>query len=848
MPASKPVLPSAAVKPASEPPRNTVDYIPSKLSYDTAIPISIFEDRREFVERCKPYDIIDGPNPLDDVHEETQHHSADVVSCTSVDTIKSKKSSTRSSRKRSRSPLKGGVKAYSVKEESDRDSSTAAAAPTFPVFTRPSRSGWAAEQLRDGRPYQLLRSRDMETHVRYVLDDYDYDWCAAQKLLPEVVQRGITYLEWAYASSLLTAATPHLDDPAVEAMSPLTSSGSIAGASAEQHNGSVPAFRNAGTSGGARGEANGAGVFSPTTNAIARLNQAKRSSERAKQAAAANASAFACALCSKSVYLLSQQPSSDGASGNGGRGAGRGRGGRGRGAAVAREVSGSKASSHSSAAGSSGAASKHSTAGSPAGSFPSHDVQHQGLRCCECGVVAHLRCWFLTEPPRLPEAWTCDACTNYAQHRKRSAGVCCVCGRVGGVLLPYVSAAAAVKDEGESSGNNNSNNHMSGEPSSQMQSPMHGGLSATPVAQSDMVCHAVCALTMPELSIQHKSTVLRRNGLVNMEERPYVYALRRVGKQKYAMHCIFCEHGGTGRCVQCHHPHCFEAMHASCAAEAHTVDCHTDVSLSPSTMYPTGSGVHGATVEAISGPCSPGGFSLHNNGGTGGAAGLTACWTSCSTYCRKHYGYSVSNSAGSAALGDKAEAEALALDLTGLLTGGDGVTSPVVQKRGRGRPPVMLVQQRVAERDLIERLHAYWLERREQRRRSSGQLVSEINARLRHVVEAALRPEIVKVSADKVRLSHFLSLVPEWQWQLVAIVEGELPLPDEEYDDVQKYRKVAHTRRSGNTRSLYDRMSVAATQLNLMCRITTAMTHECQLRRTSAELELDSLRKLCMWR
>ena len=199
-------------------------------------------------------------------------------------------------------------------------------------------------------------------------------------------------------------------------------------------------------------------------------------------------------------------------------------------------------------------------------------------------------------------------------------------------------------------------------------------------------------------------------------------------------------------------------------------------------------------------------------------------------------------------MGDKAEAEALALDLTGLLTGGDGVTSPVVKKRGRGRPPVALVQQREAERELILKLHAYWLERREQRRCMSGQLVGEINARLRPVVEATLRPEIVKVSADKVRLSHFLSLVPEWQWQLVAIVEGELPLPDEEYDEVQKYRKVAHTRRSGNTRSLYDRMSTAATQLDLICRITAAMRQECRLRRTSAELEVESLRKLCAWK
>jgi hypothetical protein len=853
MPASSRPDPCASVKPAPPPKKNTVDYIPSKLSYDTAIPVSIFDDRREFIERCKPYDIIDGLNPLDDIQEDTELRRTEVVATHITPSIadaavKNEKTALRSCCKRSRSPLKGVSKAPSVKEDSNNDSNAAAAAAGItPTFTRPSRSGWAAEQLREGRPYQLLRSHDMERRVRYVLDDCDYEWCAAQNLPPEVVQRGITYLEWAYVASLLTAATPHVEEGAttVEAVSPSASSPESA-FSGGHHT------KNYLSSNGGGADAEGGAVNSPTSNTIARLSRTRRQSEREKQAAA-NMPGVTCALCSKNVHVLSQQAEAYEMCGDGagviarrGRGGsvgytrgGRGSAGRSRGASA----SPSALPSTSATIRSQHAGQKCGTWVNSAGSFPSHDLQHQGLRCRECGVVAHLRCWFLTEPPRLLEAWTCDGCTNYAQHRKRSAGVCCMCGRMGGVLLPYVSSAAAMRDDTEGGG---LNGH---ETQSPLPSHSHSCFSTTAVAESDMVCHAVCALTVPELTIQHKRTLLRRNGLVDMEERPFVYALRRVGKQKYAMHCVFCEHGGTGRCVQCHHPHCFEAMHASCAAEAHTVDCHTDVPSASPTHFVSGSDGHVAGAGDVSSRSfSPGGF--FSSGGTTGSNGVcsTVFWAGCSTYCKKHYGYSVSNSVGSAALGDKAEAEALALDLTGLLSGGDGITSPVVKKRGRGRPPVALVQQREAERELIRKLHAYWLERREQRRLSSAQLVSEINARLRPVVEAALRPEIVKVSADKVRLSHFLSLVPEWQWQLVAVVEGELPLPDEEYDDVQKYRKVAHTRRSGNTRSLYDRMSVAATQLDLMCRVTAAMKQECRLRRTSAELEVESLRTLCGWR
>ncbi|XQJ31934.1 PHD-zinc-finger like domain/PHD-like zinc-binding domain containing protein, putative [Leishmania guyanensis] len=809
---------AGAITKAAAPKKNTVDYIPSKLGYDTAIPVTILEDRSDFIEKCKPYDIIDGPNPLDDseVTVATRPRTPTALVPPASEVILSERLIERSSRRRSHSGLKAEKPPATKQEREDEEEQDRAAF----IFTRPSRDRWAEERLADHRPYQLVRSSDIETYVQYVLDDVDYDWCEREKVSPESLQRGVTYLEWAYTSSLLKAARPHVTSP--------KDSGTAASDSVVTRHGEAAHLSSTLSSSHA----------SATVTSNGRCTYSRRQKGKDKTSAG-DVPLFLCALCSMPVPVLMSQPwtSAEGCATGGPN--------------SLHERQGE--TTHSTGAFSSppiargdiriggrytGSVSAlqpplpalHSNRGlSDVGAGapdPSQDVQYKGLRCCDCGVVAHLRCWFFSEPPKRPEAWICDGCTAYARHHRRSACVCCMCSRPGGVLLPYVSSAAKDNSDGV-------------EPKSPHVSSPHA-LSSSAAALSDMVCHAVCALSIPELSVHFHDTVLRRNGLVDMQMRPYVYALRRVGKPRYAMNCVFCHHG-SGRCVQCSHPHCFEAMHASCAAEAHTIDWRIESPFVPTiasfSSASAGPPAGNSTSNGITPPVSPGSSLMS-----------TASWTSCSPYCRKHYGYAIGNSVSSAALGRKAEAEALALDLTGLLTGGDGLTSPVVRKRGRGRPPAAVVKQREAERDLISRIRAYWLERREQRRQSSAQLASEINARLRPIVEASLRPEIVKVSAEKVRLSHFLSLVPEWQWQLVAIVEGELPLPDEEYDDVQKFRKVTHTRHSGNTRSLYDKMCASAVQLDLLCQVAEAMKEQCRLRRTSVELELAALRILSGWK
>ncbi|SYZ70311.1 hypothetical_protein [Leishmania braziliensis MHOM/BR/75/M2904] len=211
---------AGAITKAAAPKKNTVDYIPSKLGYDTAIPVTILEDRSDFIEKCKPYDIIDGPNPLDDseVTVATLPRTPTALVSAASEVILSERLIERSSRRRSHSGLKAEKPHATKQEREDEEGQDRAAF----IFTRPSRDRWAEERLADHRPYQLVRSSDIETYVQYVLDDVDYDWCERQKVSPESLQRGVTYLEWAYTSSLLKAARPHVTSPKTQVLPPVT--------------------------------------------------------------------------------------------------------------------------------------------------------------------------------------------------------------------------------------------------------------------------------------------------------------------------------------------------------------------------------------------------------------------------------------------------------------------------------------------------------------------------------------------------------------------------------------------------------------------------------------------------
>lgn len=104
-------------------------------------------------------------------------------------------------------------------------------------------------------------------------------------------------------------------------------------------------------------------------------------------------------------------------------------------------------------------------------------------------------------------------------------------------------------------------------------------------------------------------------------------------------------------------------------------------------------------------------------------------------------------------------------------------------------------------RFLLPSLLWYWQGKRRIRRAESGALLLAINQRhQRPIVAAALSPALTKLSPTTVRLSHFFSLLPEWQSWLSRTVEMELPTPDEEeIDEWESSSRVGQGRKATGT-------------------------------------------------
>lgn len=706
---------SSSTKRKAVPPRigkrNTVDTIVSKISYDSVIPVTFLPDPRSFIAKCKPYDIIQGKIPIDVADVVIEQRSPQATSPPRRPSLWRRSLSP---------PLKLGKPEETSEEDEEVNPeffvSTISPSPLLGKVAAPTRPQWAAKQLSDSTPYQLLCSRDAKSRVRYILDDADFVWCRANDVSPESLQRCITYLEWANVSYLLQARPTSEKEPKK-------------GELQTRYNGSSA---------------------SKTDNP--------------------------CALCGKAVEIARSD--------------------------------GHRSTSF-----------VHGTCGA------------LGMQCCECDTVSHLQCWYVSVLPHRPEQWQCDGCFIASQHKRRYTVRCIVCGRAGGVLLPYRAKGAEVN--GVDSGSSTGTSHMA-----------H--------VSGDAACHAACALAFPELSIRQSPTILLRSGAVDMSMRPCVVPSRRFSKQWQSLNCMYCQHASFP-CVQCHHPRCYETMHPSCAADAGTLDCYyTDDRKSLSNP--------GSPTSEIS-HTSPSFKSIDTSfevpsssvADLPPSSFLPTQWSGCSAYCPKHFGFSLSNSVGSSSLAVRAEKEAMQLDLTGLLTGhvpDDSTAPPVVKKRGRGRPPLALAKRRMEEKGLVEQLKQYWLQRRQSRRMVSATWINEINVtKTRPILCCALRPELIKISATQVRLSHYLCLVPEWQQMLVVALEGELPLPDEEYDDVQQYRKtaVAQTRRAGNTVELLQRLHQVKDNLDTVMHLTEQLKQASALRTKEVELELSWMDKLCDW-
>ncbi|CAD2213028.1 PHD-zinc-finger like domain containing protein, putative [Angomonas deanei] len=323
-----------------------------------------------------------------------------------------------------------------------------------------------------------------------------------------------------------------------------------------------------------------------------------------------------------------------------------------------------------------------------------------------------------------------------------------------------------------------------------------------------------------------------------MQQRPYVTqhspsSTLRITKQKYTQHCLYCGNA-TPPCLRCGHPNCFEMMHPACAAAGKTLEFFPHASLGASLDMEHGGGDEQGTEAP------------HSNVGL-------LLWSHCVPYCSQHYGALLNRSSlSSHALHTEAERVALKLDLTGKLRKDDNEefakpSSPVCPtvKRGRGRPPVAFVQMRRNDQGMCDLIKSYWVEKRKVRHQESARWVTEINdTKVRPIVCASLRPELIKVNLSKVRLSHFLSLVPEWQALIVLYVEGELPLPDFEYmeKNASRARGVsAGTRRSGNNEELRTQMSKALQQMETFHQVCKTLKSEVAVRDSLVRAELHAL-------
>lgn len=320
---------------------------------------------------------------------------------------------------------------------------------------------------------------------------------------------------------------------------------------------------------------------------------------------------------------------------------------------------------------------------------------------------------------------------------------------------------------------------------------------------------------------------------------------RRSHKQRSSL-CLFCHHQ-TGQCVRCSHPNCFETVHPSCAGEAGTVECYPTTQLA-SSLSPEG--------RSVVWRC-----------------GVLA-------YCETHY----HSERAIAEAAERAAWQASVADALFQQRCGKGEAVVPAAREGAARavgrprrhPPSAVPVKQEALRQVCAAVRAYWRLKRRQRRWESCEHFRRIHLREWPVVSAALRPEIVKVSPTAVRLSPFLCLVPEWALWLVQHVEKELPIPDEEYEDVSAYRKKLINgsggprmrRRSGRVSGVYANndgdesdadlraeredclqgLKNFQSMTTLLARIAEAMRPQAQLRGKMVRDELSMLSLLCQWK
>nr|CCC94067.1 unnamed protein product [Trypanosoma congolense IL3000] len=304
-------------------------------------------------------------------------------------------------------------------------------------------------------------------------------------------------------------------------------------------------------------------------------------------------------------------------------------------------------------------------------------------------------------------------------------------------------------------------------------------------AAVSLFCHVVCALAFDELTIDE------RHGIVHPTKRA-----KRVGKIAL---CAFCSSNSGEGLIRCGEAHCFTYMHPACAQAAGTAVCYVSKDKEPGSL-----------------------------------------WDGCNIYCRDHFRGAVATTADCEHTAEATEALAM-----------DGVTLDNLTNFNRSRSAtldssIMRNPSRTLLEEYLRSVKHYWVEKRLERQRESATMVDEIRQGKRDILSVVLRPEVLKVSPTEVQLSRFIFLMPELQQHISAVVEGILPLPDDEYDDVQEYRKVhSRTRHTGNTVQLYDKMERIVTHVALVREMSSLIHERTVKQRQWIDAELKILDKYC---
>ncbi|RNF12880.1 hypothetical protein TraAM80_00037 [Trypanosoma rangeli] len=275
-----------------------------------------------------------------------------------------------------------------------------------------------------------------------------------------------------------------------------------------------------------------------------------------------------------------------------------------------------------------------------------------------------------------------------------------------------------------------------------------------------------------------------------------VHPAKRARKSDRLAYCVFCHSESAGARERCHHPRCFESMHPSCAQQAGTLECYR--------------APHHAHT---SGP-----------------------WDGCHMYCRAHFGVVLDSELGLARMGEIAEAEAL---LRVTMEDFVGTTRPT----RRGRPPnaKFIVA-------TLEAVKKYWVEKRLQRLHEGLKKAKSIREGQIDIASVSLRPEVMKITPTEVRLARFVCLIPELQHYVNATVEGVLPIPDEEYDDVEEYRKNrSRTRYANNSSRLYEKMQSIASHIHVFSELAELLHQQALLRQELVDTDLQLLEARCPW-